>query len=49
VLPKNLEEKKEFLSNAALALQLLDTKGLDLVARIEEVLQEISDAFSSAW
>jgi hypothetical protein len=37
VLPKNSEEEKEFLSSAALSIQLLNTGGLDLVARIEEV------------
>jgi hypothetical protein len=49
VLPKNSEEEKEFLGNATLSIQLLDTGGLDLVARIEEVSQGILDAFSSAW
>jgi hypothetical protein len=49
VLPKNLEEEKEFLGSAAISIQLLDTEGLDLVARIEEVSQGISDAFSLAW
>jgi hypothetical protein len=46
VLLKNLEEEKEFLSSAALSIQLLDTEGLDSVARIKEVSQGISDAFS---
>jgi hypothetical protein len=49
VVPKNSEEEKEFLSTVALSIQLLNTEGLDLVARIEEVLQGISDAFSLAW
>jgi hypothetical protein len=49
VLPKNSEEEKEFLGSATLSIQLLDTGGLDSVARIEEVLQGISDAFSLAW
>jgi hypothetical protein len=49
VLPKNSEEEKEFLGTAALSIQLLHTEGLDLVARIEEVSQGISDTFSLAW
>jgi hypothetical protein len=49
VLPKNSEEEKEFLGSVGLSIQLLDTEGLDSVARIEEVLQGISDTFSSAW
>jgi hypothetical protein len=49
MLPKNSEEEKEFLGSAALSIQLLDTEGLGLVARIEEVSQGISDVFSLAW
>jgi hypothetical protein len=49
VLPKNLEEEKEFLGTVALSIQLLHTEGLDSVARIKEISQGISDAFSSAW
>jgi hypothetical protein len=49
VVPKNLEEEKEFLGTAALSIQLLDMEGLDSVARIKEVSQGISDAFSLAW
>jgi hypothetical protein len=49
VLPKNSEEEKEFLSSTALSIQLLNTGGLDSVARIKEVSQGILDAFSSAW
>jgi hypothetical protein len=49
VLLKNSEEEKEFLGTAALSIQLLHMKGLDSVARIEEVSQGISDAFSLAW
>jgi hypothetical protein len=49
MLPKGSEEEKEFIGSVALSIQLLDTGGLDLVARIEEVLQGILDAFSLAW
>jgi hypothetical protein len=49
MLPKNSEEEKEFLGTVALSIQLLHTGGLDSVARIEEVLQGISDTFSLAW
>jgi hypothetical protein len=49
MLLKNSEEGKEFLGSAALSIQLLDTEALDSVARIEEVLQGISDAFSLVW
>jgi hypothetical protein len=49
MLLKNSEEEKEFLSTAALSIQLLHTGGLDSVARIKEVLQGISDAFSLVW
>jgi hypothetical protein len=49
VLPKNSEEEREFLSTAALSIQLLHMEGLDSVARIEEVLEGISDAFSLVW
>jgi hypothetical protein len=49
VLPRNSEEEKEFLGSATLSIQLLNIGGLDLVARIKEVSQGISDAFSSAW
>jgi hypothetical protein len=47
VLPKNSEE--EFLGSTTLSIQLLNMGGLDSVARIEEVLQGILDAFSSVW
>jgi hypothetical protein len=49
VLPKNSEEEKEFLGSVPLSIQLLNTEGLDLVTRIEEVSQGISDTFSLAW
>jgi hypothetical protein len=49
MLLKNSEEEKEFLGTAALSIQLLDTEGLDLVARIKEVSQGVSDTFFLAW
>jgi hypothetical protein len=50
MLPRNLEEEKEFLGTTALSIQLLYIEGgLKSVARIEEVLKGISDAFSLAW